>query len=137
MNLMEIKILNTAIERVLNNEMAAYELTYTQAAIIGFLSQNQDKEICQKDVEHDLGLTHPTVSSILNRLDEKKLITTVPLEADRRFKQIRLTPQSMALHQKIYQKIEEISQKIFEGVSLEQQQELSVLLLKMTRNLSK
>lgn len=137
MNLMKVKILNTAIERCLNRELAIYDLTYTQAGIIGFLAQNQDKEICQKDVELTLGLTHPTVSSILSRLEEKNLIFTVTLEADRRFKQIQLTPQSLALYETIDQKVEEISQMIFGGVSPEQQQYLSSLLTKMTENLSK
>lgn len=137
MDLMQVKILNTAIERCLNRELAVYDLTYTQAAIIGYLAQHQDQDICQRDIEQTFGLTHPTVSSILSRLEEKYLISSVALETDRRFKQIKLTPQSMALHQKIYRKVEEISQKVFGGISQEQQQNLSALLVKMTENLSK
>ena len=135
MDIMQIKILNTAIERVLNREMVPYKLTYAQAAIIGYLSKNQQKEICQKDVEQNLGLTHPTVSSILERLEKKSLIDTVSLEADRRCKQIRLTSRSIALHRQIQEKIDLISEHIFEGVTMEEQELLSALLKKMTENL--
>ena len=136
MDLMEIKILNTAIERVLNREMAPYGLTYTQATIIGYLFMNQNKEICQKDVEQNLGLTHPTVSSILDRLEEKRLISTVFSQTDRRFKILKLTPQSLVLHQKIHQKIMEISHEIFEGISSEEEQSLFTLISKMKENLT-
>ena len=74
---MPIKILNTAIERILNKEMAELGITYTQATVIGFLNRNKDVEICQRNIEENLGLTHPTVSSILARLEEKKIIPLV------------------------------------------------------------
>jgi DNA-binding MarR family transcriptional regulator len=136
MDLMEIKILNTAIERTLNKEMAELGITYTQATVIGFLRKSSDKEICQKDVETNLGLTHPTVSSILSRLEEKGLIMTTPFSNDRRYKKIFLTDKSMDMAEAIQRKIEKISEDAFYGINEDRIEELSTLIKQIVRNIS-
>lgn len=125
MDIMEFKILNTAIERILNQEMAELDITYTQATVIGYLNMNKNSDICQKDIEHGLGLTHPTVSSILNRLEEKKLIVTQPLESDRRYKKIVLTDKSSSMTLAISEKITKITAKLFNGLSQMEIEQLS------------
>lgn len=131
---MEFKILNTAIERILNQEMAELDITYTQATVIGFLNMNQSSEICQKDIEHGLGLTHPTVSSILNRLEEKNLIATEPLQSDRRYKKIILTEKSVEMTHAIKTKINKITDRLFGGFSEEEKVRLSQDVKKLIEN---
>lgn len=135
MDIMEFKILNTAIERILNQEMAELDITYTQATVIGFLNMNQHGEICQKDIEHGLGLTHPTVSSILNRLEEKKLIVTEPLQSDRRYKKIVLTEKSTVMTHAITEKIKKITEQLFDGLSEEEKIGLSCTVKKLIDNI--
>lgn len=135
MDIMEFKILNTAIERVLNQEMAELDITYTQATVIGYLNMNKNSEICQKDIEHALGLTHPTVSSILNRLEEKSLILTEPLESDRRYKKIILTDKSSSMTSAIKGKIEKIEEKLFSGLSKKEIENLSNVINKLLINI--
>lgn len=136
MDIMEFKILNTAIERILNKEMAELDITYTQATVIGFLNMNQSKDICQKDIEHGLGLTHPTVSSILNRLEEKKLIITEPLETDRRYKRIILTSKSSDMVLAIKEKIAKITDQLFSGFADEDIIKLSDIVEALIRNVT-
>jgi len=136
MNLMDIKILNTAMERALNRNMEPLNLTYAQASVIGYLAQNQKKDICQKDVEYTLGLTHPTISSILDRLKRKNLITTAPFDADHRYKKILLTQKSLALHQQIEESIEHLTQQIFNQVTPDDQKLFSRVISAMIKNLS-
>jgi DNA-binding MarR family transcriptional regulator len=136
MDLMEVKILNTAIERTLNKEMAELEITYTQATVIGFLRKNTDREICQRDVEISLGLTHPTVSSILSRLEEKDFIQTTPFSNDRRYKKIFLTDKSVNMADAIQKKIDQISEHAFRGISSEKQEEFSAIIHEIVRNIS-
>ena len=95
MELIHIKVLNTAIERILNKELAEYDITYTQATVIGYLKHHPEQDICQKDIEINLGLTHPTVSSILSRMEEKNMIETRNMASDRRYKYIDLTEKAM------------------------------------------
>lgn len=136
MDIMDFKILNTAIERILNQEMAELDITYTQATVIGYLNRNQESEICQKDIEHGLGLTHPTVSSILNRLEEKKLIMTEPLESDRRYKKIVLTKKSASMTSAIREKIERIEEQVFYGLRKEEIKTLSTVIDRLIRNIT-
>lgn len=135
MDIMQFKILNTAIERILNQEMAELNITYTQATVIGYLNKHNDIEICQKDIENALGLTHPTVSSILNRLEEKELITTEALSTDRRYKKIVLTKKSEDMTKIINDKIEKIQLKVFQGFELEQEIDLGNMIEKIIKNI--
>lgn len=134
-DIMEFKILNTAIERILNQEMAELDITYTQATVIGFLNMNQSMDICQKDIEHGLGLTHPTMSSILNRLEEKKLIITEPLQSDRRYKKIILTDKSADMISAINDKIEKISDQLFQGLEEKEKEQLAYTVRKLIDNI--
>ena len=136
MKLLQFKILNTAIERILNNEMADIGLTYTQATVIGYLKQNVDKEICQKDIEYSLGLTHPTVSSILSRMEEGGMIVTETLSSDRRYKRIIPTEEAISLSECIHDKIEKIKEQLFEGISSEQEDFLDGMIKVMIQNVS-
>lgn len=137
MDLMPIKILNTAIERILNKEMAELGITYTQATVIGFLNKNRDEEICQRNIEENLGLTHPTVSSILTRLEEKKIIYTEQLETDKRFKRVFLTPKSIEMYEQIEAKISAISEYAFCGVTEDELEQFSSIIQKVIRNVNK
>lgn len=135
MDLMEFKILNTAIERLLNQEMAELNITYTQATVIGYLSMHKGDEICQKDLEIGLGLTHPTLNSILSRLEDKELIQTEPLSSDRRYKKIALTTKSEEMHVVIKEKIMKISNRVFQGFDSEEQLLLGRMIEKSINNL--
>lgn len=136
MDIMEFKILNTAIERILNKEMAELDITYTQATVIGFLNLNQSKDICQKDIEHGLGLTHPTVSSTLNRLEDKKLIATEPFENDRRYKKIVLTNKSSDMALAIKEKKRKITERLFTGFTEDDAEMLSAIIKRLIANIT-
>lgn len=136
MELIQFKILNTAIERILNNEMSDIGLTYTQATVIGYLKRNMNKEICQKDIEYNLGLTHPTVSSILSRMEERGMIYTEPLPSDHRYKKINPTEKAINCSECIHEKIEKIQEQMFEGISSEQEEILNTTIKKMIQNIS-
>ena len=136
MELLQFKILNTAIERILNSEMADIGLTYTQATVIGYLKQNIGKDICQKDIEYNLGLTHPTVSSILSRMEDSGLIVTETLPSDHRYKKIIPTEEAVRLSECIHDKINKIKKQAFEDITSEQEKLLSSLVKKMISNIS-
>ena len=128
MELIHIKVLNTAIERILNKELAEYDITYTQATVIGYLKHHPEQDICQKDIEINLGLTHHTVSSILSRMEEKNMIETRNMASDRRYKYIDLTEKAMNISDEIHTVIQRITAELFAGVSKEEQQVFSNVL---------
>ena len=135
MDLIDFKILNTAIERLLNKELAEFGITYTQATVIGYLKQNADREIFQKDIEYNLGLTHTTVSLLLKRMEEKKMISTENLASDRRYKNVALTPQAFEISELLHDKIQRITEMLFAGVSEKEQMKMNATMKKIIKNI--
>lgn len=136
MELMQLKMVNTTMERVLNKRCKAYDLTGTQAAVLSFLFSNKEnKIICQRDIEKALGLTHPTVCSILKRLETKELISTKSLIEDHRYNEVLLTPKSKKLKNKLNKEVDSIIQEAFNGISEKDQKLVAKTLTKMNDNL--
>jgi MarR family transcriptional regulator, repressor for mepA len=131
-----IKILNTSIEKHMNHTLAEYDLTSAQGMIIGFLHRHQDQDICQRDLEVEFCLSHPTMSSILKRMEKKELIATTPLVKDKRYKKIILSAKGESLHMKIRAHIDEMEAKMRIDLSEEQQDELISLMNVVIRNIS-
>lgn len=135
MELLTIKMLNTAVERIMNQEMSALGLTYTQTTVIGYLIENQDKDVCQKDIEYNLGLTHPTVSSILNRMEANGLISTQTLASDHRYKKIALTDKAANLSQQIDERYQSVKERLFADVSPAQRELMNVTMKMILKNI--
>jgi DNA-binding MarR family transcriptional regulator len=131
-----IKILNTTIEREINRQVAQYDLTGSQGRIIGYLRHHLNEEICQKDLEREFELSHPTMSSILSRMESKGIIVTAPLPKDRRFKKVALTQKGLALEQEIFSYIENIESRLVTGFTEAEKKEVAELLHRMIQNLS-
>lgn len=134
MELLTIKMLNTAIERIMNREMSDLGLTYTQTTIIAYLIENSESDVCQKDIEYNLGLTHPTVSSILSRMESNGWITTDIMPSDHRYKKIMLTDKARNLSGEINPKYQKVKEKLFEGVSPAQRELMNVTIKMILKN---
>lgn len=134
MELLTIKMLNTAIERIMNREMSDLGLTYTQTTIIAYLIENSESDVCQKDIEYNLGLTHPTVSSILSRMESNGWITTNIMPSDHRYKKIMLTDKARNLSGEINPKYQKVKEKLFEGVSPAQRELMNVTIKMILKN---
>lgn len=134
MELLTIKMLNTAIERIMNREMSDLGLTYTQTTIIAYLIENSESDVCQKDIEYNLGLTHPTVSSILSRMESNGWITTDIMPSDHRYKKIMLTDKARNLSGEINPKYQKVKEKLFEGVSPAQRELINVTIKMILKN---
>lgn len=135
MDIINFKILNTAIERLLNQKMNELGITYTQATVIGYLDLKKDTLVFQKDIEINLGLTHSTVSSILKRLEEKSLIKTEVYEEDKRLKKITLTKNSYEILGQIQSKIDEMGKLLFSGISSDEIKSLDINIRKIIENI--
>ena len=131
-----VKALNITIEREMNRQMAQFDLTSAQGRILGFLNANQGKEVCQKDIEQEFGLSHPTMSNILKRMEIKELISTAPLPQDRRYKKVTLTEKGKSLHQEIINHIGIIEAQMRVGLTETQQEELISMLNLLIQNIS-
>ena len=88
-----IKKIDTTFETKTNNELSKLKLTRSQLLILIYIESQGDRgiEVNQIDIEKQFNLKNPTVTGILNRLEEKSYIERLPSEKNARFKKIIVT----------------------------------------------
>jgi DNA-binding MarR family transcriptional regulator len=135
MELLQIKILNTAVERIMNQEMSELGMTYTQSTVIGYLLEHQDKDVCQRDIEYCLGLNHSTVSSILGRMEANRMICIETSPSDRRYKRVSLTEKAISQSEQIGEKYKKVKKILFHGISAEQRDQINTTINELIKNI--
>lgn len=88
-----IKTIDTVFETETNKELSELKLTRSQLVILMYIESQTEKEIevNQIDIEKQFSLKNPTVTGILNRLEEKSYIKRMPSTKNARCKKIIVT----------------------------------------------
>jgi DNA-binding MarR family transcriptional regulator len=90
--------LNNALIKQKNREMGQYDLTSIQADVLMYILMYSKKgEINQLDIQSVYKLTNPTVSGIIDRLEEKDFIKRVKSQKDARFRRLIPLPKGEEL----------------------------------------
>jgi len=84
----------------------------TNVFIFVHLYKNKDKEIFQKDIEKEFGMTRSTASNILALMEKKGLIKRIPSLVDKRLKQVVLTPLGDEYSKKVKDELDDFNSKI-------------------------
>ena len=92
-----VRILHWCTDQIMTATLEEQELTASQGHIMGYLSR-QTTPPCPRDIEAAFHLTHPTVSGILSRLEQKGFIQQHPDPDDRRCKRIYLSEKGLQCH---------------------------------------
>ncbi len=90
----ELRCLNNLIMRKIENSSSKKQIdsiTGMNGWIIGFLAENADKDIYQKDLEEQFSITRSTVSKVLILMEKKGLIERHGVPHDARLKKLVLT----------------------------------------------
>lgn len=132
-----VKMIHHTFETEINNELKKYDLTKGQFDILRYLDCNQDKKTTQRDLEKFFGISNPTVSGLLDRLESKKLITRKISNEDARYKYIMETDKAKTMHQKLRSHLDVKEKQLRRGLSEEEEETLSYLLQKLLTNISK
>ena len=80
-------MLHWCLDQSVTNALAKVELTAAQGPILGYLSHSSHPP-CPRDIEQEFQLTHPTVSGLLSRLEQKGFVELRTDPEDRRIKRI-------------------------------------------------
>jgi DNA-binding MarR family transcriptional regulator len=95
-NIQAIFRLNNALIKEKNRRLAKYNLTSIQADVLVFVLEHvNEREVNQLDVQAEFKLTNPTVSGIIDRLEDKGFLKRVRSGYDARFR--RLEPLEKAV----------------------------------------
>ena len=118
----------------MTSALETMELTAAQGHIMGYLT-HQTQPPCPRDIEKEFQLSHPTVSGILSRLEQKGFIELRTDPDDRRCKRIFILPKGQQCHDLMHQTIERNEQRIVAGFTPEEQEQFGILLQRAITNM--
>ncbi len=130
-----IKQINTKARSDLNNNLRRYDITDAQLEVLMYLIKHKEEGINQRQIEGALSLSNPTVVSLLDRLEEKKLIKRAPSESDRRQKLVTITEDGISLCGALYDDFCKKEQSLLEALDEEEKKILKRLLHSLLDNI--
>ena len=129
-----LRLLQRYTDQAMTDALEDMELTAAQGRIMAYLV-HQPQPPCPRDVEMEFQLTHPTVSGILSRLEQKGFIRLQPDPDDRRFKRILVLPKGRECHDLMHRTIQENETRIVSGFTPEERAQFAALLQRAIRNM--
>ena len=86
-----LSLIKKKMDKHMNEGLKKYDLTKTQRDILGYLHFTDKNPVIQKDIEEHFHISNPTVTGILNRLEQKGFIERKQSLKDKRVRTIVLT----------------------------------------------
>ena len=121
--------LNNALVKQKNRNMCVYNLTSIQADVLMYILRHyQTREVNQLDIQAVFKLTNPTVSGIIDRLEEKEFIKRVRSEKDARYRRLLPLPKGEALYEDLRRSAAEAEAHLVKDMTPEEASEFRRLL---------
>lgn len=116
------KIIHNVFESKMNNMLKEVGLTSTQMDMLRYLTtcKSEKRIVKQKDLESYFHISNPTVSVMLDRLENKKLIRRIRSDEDRRVRYVEPTEEGEHLISNLFEEAKEMNEKMMEGLSDEE-----------------
>ena len=130
-----VKIINNMLDSKANRDFRKWDLTCSQHAIIAYLFDHQSVETTQRDLEETFSLKNPTVTGLLNLLENKGMIQRVTNPKDRRSNIIKLTEKSRALEKQLTASRKMAEEAILKGFSSDEKQQLESFMRRLMDNI--
>ena len=131
----DIHRLDNRIRRCVQRTASQHEMeavSGTNGRIIRFLSEHADRDVYQKDLEGEFGITRSTASRVLRLMEQKGLLERQSVPHDARLKKLVLTRRVL---QEMCQTGMTIDARLLRGFSPEEVQTLYGFLDRMFQNL--
>lgn len=130
-----LKKINIALERKFNITLKEFDLTVPQAHILGYLYYNGGRAR-MSEIEAHLNVSHPTVTGLFKRLEQKGFINTELNTVGRIYKTASLTTLGRAAAEGFKSGHIEAEGVITNGFSEEEAEKLNEYLCRVLDNLS-
>lgn len=129
-----LRILHWCADQSMSNALETMELTAAQGRIMGYLAHRKTPA-CSRDIEEEFHLSHPTVSGLLSRLEQKGFIEFRPDPTDRRCKRIYILPKGQECHELMHSTIESTENRIVQGFTPEEKAQFADFLRRAIANM--
>ncbi len=111
------------------------ELTGTHGYILGFIRDNENHDLYQRDIEREFRICRSTATKILQLMEKKKLLYRESVSSDGRLKKIVLTDRAREISNEIDFQIECCEKALVRDFTDEEIDEMMRLIKKMRCNL--
>ena len=129
-----LRILHCSTDQTMTNALASMDLTAAQGHIMGFISHRSHPP-CARDIEEAFQLSHPTVSGILSRLEQKEFIEMRPDALDRRCKRIYIREKGLEVDEIMHQTVRSTEERMVQGFTEEEKAQFTDLLCRAIDNM--
>lgn len=126
--------ISNSIDKRFNQQLKSLGLTKSQLDVLFILSKNKDKEIIQRDIENYFHISNPTVTGILNRLEQKGYIVREQSKKDKRIHHIKCMFDEAELRKLFTETADDMETLLTKGFSEEEKIELAALLERVMNN---
>ncbi|MGN1457303.1 MAG: MarR family winged helix-turn-helix transcriptional regulator [Acutalibacteraceae bacterium] len=134
----EIRKTDNMLKRIhANSELhkKIQNITGTNGWIIGFLADNSDRDIFQKDIEEIFSLRRSTVSNMVQLMEKKGFIARESVDYDARLKKLVLTQKALEIHKAVLADVAENEKKLKSEISEEELKTFFDVIGKIQKNL--
>ena len=128
-------LIKKKMDKHMNEGLKKYDLTKSQRDVLGYLHFTDKDPVIQKDIEEHFHISNPTVTGILNRLEQKGFIERKHNPKDKRIRTIVLTQKEQDLHEDIENQIRIMESKFENALGKEKQKQLLEILKELAQNL--
>ena len=129
-----VRILHWCCDQTMTEALDKLDLTASQGRLMAFVAHRGQLPTYARDVEAELHLTHPTVSGLLSRLEQKGFVELKTDPKDRRSKRILISEKGLACHERMHAVILENESRIVQGFSEEEKAQFACLLQRAIDN---
>lgn len=116
-------------------ELNRYDLTLSQLQVLKCI-EDAGGETTQKEIERQLGVSHPTVVGLISRLEKSGYVTTCPGSGKQKSKQITVTSKGKDQRYQIKAHHAETEKTLMRGLSDDETEKLRQMLERIAANIS-
>ncbi len=134
---LRLSLLSRAVRKQVDGAIRDAGLTGVQLFALSELRKLECSgaaEVNQKDLEAATRVTHPTMTSMLHRLEKKGYVACRRSEQDRRFKCVASTEKALGLRQRLEEADAKAFQALCEGLGEEETAQLRAITGRMMEN---
>ena len=133
----QIQMLSRKIKRKMDEAFLNYGITGSQAFMLKFIHEKQiNGKVYAKNIENEFDMRRPTVTGILQLMEQNNFIKRRAEGKDARLKEIVITSKGMEIVKKIDLNVEQIEKDLVKGVSKEEMKTFLSIIGKLSKNLS-
>ena len=137
--MLALRMVNMGIRRQIEafrNQHGLDAAAGTNGWVLGYLSEHENEDVYQRDLEKELGICRSGVSKIVAALEKEGLIERSRVASDDRLKKIVLTERGRTYTGQIREDCRRLEEMLTSGFTDEESAQLQAYLQKMQQNLT-